>query len=179
MRAPITRRRALLGAVGSALSVAVTACGADGEPAAQTQPEATTLPATPGGTLGLGIVGLFVADLNRSLAFYRRLGLAIPDDVDTSGGAFRLRQPNGQIFFWETFAYTRRDFPDYQPARGDRKVSLEFGFASPEDLDRMYETLTSAGAGAYFTPTQWGSVRFAAVVDPDDNQIGLRYPLVS
>ena len=179
MSVRVNRRRALLGAAGSALSIAIAACGGDRKTAAQTPTGRGPRPAVAGGTLGLGIIGLFVADLDRSLDFYRRLGLAIPDNLDTSGGSFRLRMPNDQIFFWETFAYTRRDFPDYQPARGDRKVALEFGFASPKDVDAMYAALTEAGAESYFKPTQWGDVRIAIVVDPDDNQIALRYPLVS
>ena len=179
MTAPLNRRRALLGAASSALSIAIAACGGDRKTAAQTPTGRGPRPAVAGGTLGLGIIGLFVADLDRSLDFYRRLGLDIPDNVDTSGGSFRLRMPNDQIFFWETFAYTRRDFPDYHPARGDRKVALEFGFASPKDVDAMYATLTAAGARSYFEPTQWGDVRIAIVVDPDDNQIALRFPLVS
>lgn len=134
-----------------------------------------------GGTLGLGIVGLAVADLGASLAFYRRLGLAIPRDVDTSAGAFRLRLPNDTIFFWETLSYVRDFDPNYRRGTGDRKVMLEFGFSSASDVDAMYENLVASGSQGYFAPVSWsnGAIRYAIVVDPDDNQVSLRWPLVS
>ncbi len=131
------------------------------------------------GTLGLGIVGLHVADLGASLDFYRRLGLDIPTDVNLGSGAFRLRLPTGQIFFWETIGYTRADFPDYRRGTGQRRVSLEFGFRSAGEVDEMYNALVDEGYGSYAEPLSWGSIRYAGVVDPDGNQIALRFPLAS
>ena len=131
------------------------------------------------GTLGLGIVGLHVTDLGASLDFYRRLGVAIPTDVNLSNQAFRLRLPTGQIFFWETLAYTRADFPDYERGIGQRKVSLEFGFRDAGEVDEMYNALVDEGYGSYAEPLSWGSIRYAGVVDPDGNQIALRFPLAS
>ncbi|CAA9553027.1 MAG: hypothetical protein AVDCRST_MAG33-1043 [uncultured Thermomicrobiales bacterium] len=130
-------------------------------------------------TLGLGIIGLHVADLGASFDFYRRLGLDIPTDVDLSGGAFRLPLPTGQIFYWETIAYTQQYFPDYEPGMGQRKIALEFGFERPEDVDAMYGALLAAGYGSFKEPLSWGDIRYAGVVDPDDNQIALRFPLAS
>lgn len=131
------------------------------------------------GTLGLGIIGLHVADLGASLDFYRRLGLDIPTDVDLSGGAFRLPLPTGQIFYWETIAYTQQYFPDYERGTGQRKVALEFGFRTPEEVDAMYAALLADGYGSFKEPLSWGDIRYAGVVDPDDNQIALRFPLAS
>jgi len=143
--------------------------------ASQATPEA----GTGGGTLGLGIIGLHVTDLGASLAFYRLLGLDIPADVDLSGEAFRLPLPTGQVFFWETIAYTLRYFPDYEQGTGHRKVSLEFGFSTPGEVDEMYNALVAEGYGSYKEPLSWGSIRYAGVLDPDDNQIALRIPLAS
>ncbi len=142
--------------------------------AAQATPSAGT-----GDTLGLGIIGLHVADRGASLDFYRRLGLNIPTKVDLSGEAFRLRLPTGQVSFWETIAYTRRYFPDYERGTGQRKVALEFGFQTPREVDEMYTALLAAGYASYKEPLSWGSIRYAGVVDPDDNQIALRFPLAS
>ncbi len=71
--------------------------------------------------------------------------------------------------------------PTYVPAIGSHKVSLEFDFNSAEDVDAMYANLVAAGAPSYFAPVSWndGAVRYVIVVDPDDNQISLRWPLVS
>lgn len=179
--ARMNRRTTLLSTVGAGLSMVLAACRDNRETNADAQTATRAgSGSVPAGTLGLGVIGLFVANLGASLDFYRRLGLKIPDDVDPNGSSFRLAMPNNQIFFWETFAYTRQDFPNYTPAVGDRKVALEFGFRTPADLDAMYAALTAAGSASRFAPTTWpGPARYAVVVDPDDNQIGLRYPLVS
>ncbi|CAA9282531.1 MAG: hypothetical protein AVDCRST_MAG57-3950 [uncultured Blastococcus sp.] len=178
--ARITRRRALLAAAGTTVSAALVACGGDADTAAQTRTGPPAGPPTrPGGTLGLGIVGLHVTDLDRSLAFYRRLGLEIPESVDTGDGAFRLRLPTGQIFFWETLEYTARYFEGYERGTGERRVSLEFGFADPASVDGMYRELTGDGTDSFLEPTSYGRTRLAGVVDPDGNQINLRFPLAS
>ena len=175
-------RRAFAGWLGLASSLGLSGAAYRGADARQqTTPPAATQQDRAAGTgprtLGLGIVGLHVADLGASLAFYRRLGLAIPTDVDLAAGAFRLPLPTGQVFFWETIEYTRRDFPDYEQGTGDRKVSLEFGFRTPEEVDEMYAALVAEGHGSYKEPLSWGFIRYAGVVDPDGNQISLRFPL--
>lgn len=174
-----SRRQLLIGGAAALAAAGLTACGAS--PASSPASGSAPPPQVPGGTLGLGIVGIIVVDLPASLAFYRRLGMAIPVDVDTSVGAFRLPQPNGTIFFWETVAYIRGFDPTYQPATGDRRVVLEFGFASADDVTTMYDTLLAAGARSRLAPVTWngGSIRYAIVTDPDNNQISLRSPLVS
>ena len=132
-----------------------------------------------GGTLGLGIIGIIVTDLGASLDFYRRLGLNIPADVDLGAQAYRLRLDTGQIFWWETIGYTQRYFPNYEPGAGQRKVSLEFGFRNAGEVDAMYDALLAEGYESWKPPLSWGPIRFAGVVDPDDNQISLRYPRAS
>jgi predicted lactoylglutathione lyase len=180
------RRNAVAGGVAAALIV-LAGCSSsptDG-PTGSAGAAPAASPAVPGGTLGLGITGLIVKDIPASLAFYRRLGLAIPQDVDTSGGAVRFRLPNDTVFVWETVQYTQQGFDgSYRPTGtgdGDRKVTLEFGFSSAADVDAVYDKLVSAGAASYQTPLTWnnGTIRFAMVVDPDNNKIGLRWPLAS
>ena len=134
---------------------------------------------TGGGTLGLGIIGIHVTDLGASLDFYRRLGLNIPTDVDAGAQAYRLRLDTGQIFFWETIDYTQRYFSNYEPGAGQRKVSLEFGFRNAGEVDEMYDALLAEGYESWKPPLSWGNIRYAGVVDPDDNQISLRYPRAS
>ena len=174
-----SRRHLLTGSAAALAYAGLTACGAGSTP--PTAPDAATPAAAPGGTLGLGIVGLVVADLAASLAFYRRLGLAIPTDTDTSEGAYRLPLANGTVLFWETVAYVQDFDPSYRPGTGDRRVVLEFGFASAENVTAMYDTLLAAGSRSRLAPVTWGngSIRYAIVTDPDDNQISLRWPLVS
>lgn len=173
-------RRALVSWLGLSSSLGlsgVTYSSADANRQDSTPEGQTTVPVA--GTLGLGIIGLHVADLAASLDFYRRLGLDLPTDIDLSGGAFRLELATGQVFFWESVAYTRQYFPGYEQGTGQRKVSLEFGFRSPEEVDAMYDALLADGYGTYMEPLSWGDIRYAGVIDPDDNQIALRFPLAS
>ena len=182
-RSPLSRRTFIrwLGLVSASLGLsgAAPSQGSNGDVNQKDDTQAEQAAGTGTGTLGLGIIGLHVTDLGASLDFYQRLGLDIPTNVNLSSGAFRLRLPTGQVFFWETLAYTRADFPDYEPGTGDRKVSLEFGFRNARAVDEMYDALLAEGYGSYAEPLSWGSIRYAGVVDPDGNQIALRFPLAS
>ena len=130
-----------------------------------------------GGTVGVGCIGVFVRDLRASLGFYRRLGLDIPEDA---GGGFdyRLRLPTGQVFFWETYEAVRAFDPGWQPSSGNRRMVLEFGFATPEALNDKYAELTSRGYEGYLDPFTFAgsTVRIALIKDPDGNEVGMRYP---
>lgn len=180
-KSPLPRRRFIrwLGLLSASFGLSGAALSQGSNEGANQQDDGQEEQTAGTGTLGLGIIGLHVTNLGASLDFYRRLGLDIPTDVNLSGGAFRLRLPTGQVFFWETLSYTRADFPDYEPGTGDRKVSLEFGFRNAREVDEMYDALLAEGYGSYKKPLSWGSIRYAGVVDPDDNQIALRFPLAS
>lgn len=138
--------------------------------------EASTRDAN-GGTVGLGCIGIFVRDLPASLDFYRTLGLAIPDDAG-GGNDYRLRLPNGQVFFWETYKAVRDFDPGWQPSSGNRRIVLEFGFSTAQALDDKYAELTSMGYQGYLAPFTFAhsTVRLALVQDPDGNEIGIRSP---
>jgi predicted lactoylglutathione lyase len=141
-------------------------------------PDAAAPPHTdPTATLGLGITGLIVRDLQAALAFYRRLGIAIPQGV--TGDNFRTKLPTGQIFFWDTQSLTRSYDPAWTPSTGSRRVVLEFGFASPEAVDSKYREMVDAGYQSYRPAGDLYGARYAIIVDPDGNQVSLRYPLAS
>lgn len=127
------------------------------------------------GTVGLGIVGLIVRDVGASLDFYRMLGLDIPPGADR-GGYHRMQLSNGQTFFWDSYEITRGYDPGWEPSSGNRRVVLEFGFASAQAVDDKYAELTDAGHEGYLSPRYVGEARYALVEDPDGNQIGLRHP---
>lgn len=161
-------RRGLLGRTAGA--AAVLATGACAGPT-----QASSAGSDPDATLGLGITGLIVEDLQRSLAFYRVLGLDIPEQVD--GADFRMRLPTGQVFFWDTVAATLDYDPGWQSSSGSRRVVLEFGFATPDAVDATYRKLVDAGYESYRGVDDLYGARYALVVDPDGNEIGLRHPV--
>jgi catechol 2,3-dioxygenase-like lactoylglutathione lyase family enzyme len=148
------------------------ACGAD-EEKTRTRAGGRTDRA---GAVGLAIVGIITADINRSLRFYRQLGLDVPESVDAQ--SYRLRAADGHVFFWETPAVITSFDPTWTPPPpGDRRVVLEFGFDDPDSLDETFRRLLDGGAPSRLAPfEQGGGVRYAMVVDPDGNQVSLRYP---
>ncbi|MFB6393194.1 VOC family protein [Polymorphospora lycopeni] len=119
-------------------------------------------------------IGLLVADMGRSLAFYRRLGLGIPAAADTEqhvevtlDGGFRLA--------WDTEEVARQIDPGFTPppARAGR-ISLAFRCDSPADVDRVHAELTASGHESHREPWDafWGQ-RYAIVYDPDGNSVDL------
>ncbi len=127
----------------------------------------------------LDFIGLVVADMARSLAFYRRLGLDIPPGADTEphveamlGGGMRLA--------WDTEETIRSFDPDWTPPVGGQRISLAFQFDSPAGVDSAYEELVSLGYEGRKAPWDafWGQ-RYATVHDPDGNAIDLYAPLES
>ena len=161
---PGVRRRGVLLASVSAALAALAGC-------ARSAPAPTKVEATQ-----LGIVGLIVADVNRSLAFYRLLGLDLPSSVD--GSSYRHRFENGNVLFWEQPAVIKSFDPTWSvPPPGDRRVVLEFGFSSVARLVDAYDLVRQCDSAGRVAPfDQGGGVTYAIVSDPDGNQVSLRHP---
>ncbi len=121
-------------------------------------------------SIQLAMVGLVVADMRRSLEFYRRLGLPIPPEED--GKRFVMhRMPSGVTLFFDTVFFPGSD-PERRPAaRGAYNVALEFYAGTREAVDELYGRLTDLGYVGRRAP--WKSVGpYAAIVeDPDGNPI--------
>ena len=176
--AAVTRRTAFAAAAAS-LTAVLAACGSDDGPDGGRQgrtvgPAAGT---TGAGTVGLAVIGILTADIDRSLGFYRRLGLDVPLSVGAAS-YHRLQLAGGRVLFWENPAAVRAFDPSWSlPAPAARRIALEFGFDTRGTLDATFRTLTAAGAPGYKTPFELGGgVRYALVMDPDGNQVSLRYP---
>jgi catechol 2,3-dioxygenase-like lactoylglutathione lyase family enzyme len=123
------------------------------------------------------VIGLVASDMAASLAFYRRLGLAIPPEADkedhvevTLGGGLRLA--------WDTQEVIRSFDPDWKPPTGGHGISVAFACADPAEVDRVYAELTGAGYPGHREPWDavWG-MRYAVVNDPDGNGVDLFAPL--
>ncbi|MCI2416542.1 VOC family protein [Saccharopolyspora sp. K220] len=124
----------------------------------------------------LDLVGLVVADMARSLAFYRRLGLDLPADADQQPHV-EATLPGGLRLAWDTVDTVRSFSPDWQPATGGPQIALAFLLDSPVEVDAMYQQLTEAGYEGGKAPWDafWGQ-RYATVHDPDGNEIDLFAP---
>jgi catechol 2,3-dioxygenase-like lactoylglutathione lyase family enzyme len=124
-------------------------------------------------------INMIVADLERSRAFYERLGLVFrsrnrhgegPAEawVSTGTGIPLVLHSTAFASWWDGTAP--------QPSAGEPQVDLEF-----ESVERLEETiaeLCALGATTVKAPTDmpWGQ-RFAIVRDPDGHRLGLKASL--
>jgi catechol 2,3-dioxygenase-like lactoylglutathione lyase family enzyme len=119
---------------------------------------------------------LFVRDMAKSLAFYRRLGLEFPADADK--GVFTSAEVgDGVGIAFGTFTLTRGYDPHFREPKGGSPNALQFDVDSREAVDRIYRELTAAGHEGHLAPHDafWGS-RYAEVIDPDGNTVGFQSP---
>src|SRR5258708_28701464 len=118
----------------------------------------------------LYMVGLTVQDMSKSLVFYRRLGLALPEK-SAEQQHIEVKMAGELTFFLDTRAI-RSDNPELEKAVGDHPIILEFYLKSRAAVDAKYAELTGFGYQSYHTPfeTPFG-VYFALVNDPDGNTI--------
>jgi catechol 2,3-dioxygenase-like lactoylglutathione lyase family enzyme len=121
----------------------------------------------------LDMIGIVVEDMGRSLAFYRELGLDLPDDADGQPHV-EATLPGGLRLAWDTRETIRSFDPDWQPASGGPQIGLAFLFDSPPDVDAAYERLTSLGYEGHKAPwdAPWNQ-HYALVRDPDGNGVDL------
>lgn len=121
-------------------------------------------------SIQLAMVGLVVADMRRSLEFYRRLGLDIPADADERRFVMH-RMPSGVTIFFDTVFFPGSD-PERRPApRGTYNISLEFYARTRDNVDRLWAELTGAGYAGRHAPWKSDGPYAAIVEDPDRNPI--------
>jgi catechol 2,3-dioxygenase-like lactoylglutathione lyase family enzyme len=125
----------------------------------------------------LDVVGIVVADMGKALAFYRRLGLDVPDSADNEPHV-EAGLPGGLRLTWDTVDTIRSFDPDWVPPTGSARIALAFRCETPADVDRMYVELVGAGYEGHREPWDafWGQ-RYALVRDPDGNGVDLFAPL--
>jgi len=119
------------------------------------------------------VIGLVVADMGKSLAFYRRLGLDLPAEADAEPHV-ELALPGGLRLAWDTVETIRSFDPEWTPAQGSPRVGLAFRCAESAEVDRVYAALVGAGYSGHKEPWDafWG-MRYAVVHDPDGNGVDL------
>lgn len=127
----------------------------------------------------LNVVGVIVSDLNRAIQFYEQLGLQFPENPDAPGhGHVEASLPGGLRFTLDSAESIRSFDPTWTPPSGGHSVSIAFQCESPDEVDRVYQTLTDAGAIGHKEPWDafWGQ-RYAQVKDPDGTVVDLFAPL--
>jgi catechol 2,3-dioxygenase-like lactoylglutathione lyase family enzyme len=130
-------------------------------------------------TARLDLVGIVVDDMAASLAFYRRLGLALPIEADGEPHV-EATLPGGLRLAWDTVATIRSFDPDWTAPSGGHRVGLAFACDGPADVDAVFDDLVTAGYVGHLAPWDafWGH-RYAVILDPDGNPVDLFAPLTT
>lgn len=120
-------------------------------------------------------IGFVVSDMQATLAFYRLLGLELPDTTDD--GHIEVSLPGGIRLMWDTVDVVQT-FSEWQQPAGGHRMSLAFLCDSPEEVDDVFNSVVAAGYRAHVEPFDafWGQ-RYATVLDPDENPVDLFAPL--
>jgi catechol 2,3-dioxygenase-like lactoylglutathione lyase family enzyme len=123
--------------------------------------------------LQLNVIGMVVTDMARSLAFYRRLGLDVPEAEDKSPHVEHVL-PSGTKIAWDTVETIQSFDPGWTPPTGGGLIALAFECDSPAEVDRVHGDLVAAGYESHKAPWDafWG-MRYAVLHDPDGNGIDL------
>jgi catechol 2,3-dioxygenase-like lactoylglutathione lyase family enzyme len=114
--------------------------------------------------------GLVVADMAASVAFYRKLGVDLPDEFD---GHVEGALPGGIRMMFDTIDIVQ-SFSEWSPPSGGHRIGLAFLCDSPADVDDTHAGLVADGAPSHVDPfdAPWGQ-RYATVLDPDGNPVDL------
>jgi catechol 2,3-dioxygenase-like lactoylglutathione lyase family enzyme len=118
----------------------------------------------------LNAIGIAVADLQRTLEFYRLLGLDFDEPDD---GHVEATMANGTRLMFDTEEVIRSFLPDRRRANGNQ-VSLAFECSSPVEVDEVYARVVAAGFEGEKEPWDafWGQ-RYALLGDPDGVRVNL------
>src|SRR5262245_2592894 len=126
----------------------------------------------------LSQLNLVARDFDRTLTFYRRLGLEIPE---SSAGGFRHAEvtlANGFLLEFDDVTLARTYNAGWRRPGGGSRALIGFSVATREAVDERYAELVAAGYEGRQQPydTFWGA-RYAVVADPDGNDVGIMSPL--
>jgi catechol 2,3-dioxygenase-like lactoylglutathione lyase family enzyme len=121
---------------------------------------------------------VFAKDLQRSIDFYRLLGLPVPD-AEMPHVAVQL--PGGNSLSLDTEETITGMHPGWAPPSSpDSRLALALGVGSAAEVDALFEKVTAAGHAGPLAPydAPWG-MRYATVADPDGNWVDLFAVLTS
>ena len=131
-------------------------------------------------------INLVCGDVSASIAFYRRLGVEIPDArvwrTPTGGHHANAVNPSADRaidFDLDSTAFAQRWNIGWK-GRTDLRGRVVIGFRAPTraDVDDVFRDMTGAGYRGLQEPHDafWGA-RYAIIEDPDGTAVGLMSPI--
>ena len=124
-------------------------------------------------TTRLDVVGIVVAVMARSLAFYRQLGFDLPASADSEPHV-EAGLPGGLRIAWDTIETIKSFDTGWTPPAGGSRIGLSFACDDVADVDATYARMVAAGWEGHLEPWDafWG-MRYAVLHDPDGNSVDL------
>jgi uncharacterized glyoxalase superfamily protein PhnB len=129
----------------------------------------------------LSQIDIVAKDVVKSVAFYRLLGVKIPEKAiwRTKSGVHHVdvALSNGVTLHLDSPALARAYNKGWRGNTAGGNVLLGFSLSSRRAVDTAYVRLTKAGHRGLMPPYDafWGA-RYAIVRDPDGNHVGLMSP---
>lgn len=129
--------------------------------------------------LRLNGMDIVVSDVDATVAFYRSLGVDIPDEAvwrpKRKAHHVEIRSTEGFGWNIDSLEMTTGYLPDWQAGRDN--IVLFFQVEDRTLVDDTFKKMTAAGYGVMRPPFEafWGS-RYAILKDPDGNNVGVMGP---
>jgi catechol 2,3-dioxygenase-like lactoylglutathione lyase family enzyme len=122
-------------------------------------------------------VNVIVGDMDASAAFYRRLGVVLPDDGPWNTYHRAAQMPEGLDLDFDLDSFAAK-WNTGTPTKGRKGVVLGFRVQTRAAVDRIHAEMTAAGYRTQQEPYDafWGS-RYAVLEDPDGNAVGVMSPM--
>ena len=130
---------------------------------------------------GLNQLDLVCASVEKTVAFYRLLGVKVPKSAiwTTATGMHHVRvEIGGMELAFDSIPLAKAYNKGFRGLKGGGNIVIGFSVATRKAVDTMYAKLTHAGHKGLQAPFDafWGS-RYAIVADPDGNHVGLMSPV--
>lgn len=131
-------------------------------------------------------INIVCSDVDASLAFYRRLGVTIPEGMvwRTATGAHHVGPIPSDATDTPSIDLDSAAFARFWNAgwkdRGGiaGRVVLGFGVVAREDVDRLHADMTAAGYRSLQAPYDaFFGARYAVIEDPDGLAVGIMSPI--
>jgi len=133
----------------------------------------------PASPLALEQINIVVRDMQKSLAFYRLLGVSIEENRGAEWAEWSRHHVNGitsngvRVEF-DSVAFAKQWNPGLDEARLGSAVIPIFHVSSRDEVDKVYARVIAAGHQSHKAPEDafWGA-RYAIVEDPDGSSVGI------